>query len=353
MESRAPPHRKPDSRIQEGNYHINQVQCDVTLSMTAISNGSNSTFAMKSEVLTGNEQPLQSQFWTITYQPGIENSFTIDVSLNPTDAGAWATIVNADGTLEYQRTKYFATWSIDYVDTYTVTDADSVTRKVYSNCSIYEPGTTRYWTVGDDGSLTHDLAQIKLVDNNDQGHLLKQSFELKQLSPWFGNGWEQNHTICSVEPISVTATDDTPIRKFYFGTNKISPNDPILSCIGAQLSTDACATGKDGQLAKADSTWFEVAVFSKLPTPGQQVTLEQVKSRDGKPLMWESHRLPCHDVNYHALGGGMLNTDGQYFCKSIEEGDYIGVLVCAQYGSTCAVRGAKLRFEIDKKMGSR
>ncbi|CAE7082179.1 unnamed protein product, partial [Rhizoctonia solani] len=175
--------------IQEGNYHINQVQSGVTLSMTAILNSNdNYNFAMKPEVFTDIHQHLPSQFWTILLVPGFANWFTVDVSLRQSSAGDWVTTANDDGSLEYQQSTDSTTWSIDYESTTTITfsDADGVTRQVYSNCSIHEIFTSRFWTVCDHKT-------IKIVENKGQEPLPSQLFELKLLDAWFGNEWHDEH----------------------------------------------------------------------------------------------------------------------------------------------------------------
>ncbi|CAE7151994.1 unnamed protein product [Rhizoctonia solani] len=271
------------------------------------------------------------------------------VSLRQSSAGDWVTTANDDGSLEYQQSTpwsidYESTiWSVDYESTTTITDADGVTRQVYSNCSIHKIFTRRFWTVCDDKT-------IKIVENEGEEPLPSQLFELKLLDTWFGNEWQDEHHIIrpdTLVPQVVTAPFPNPVRKFYFGTKKIGPRSPILGSISAQLLINASALRRNSRLPEPGSIWFEVAVFSELLSPGDQVTLDQIKSRDGQPLIWVSHELPSRDFHYHMLAGRNLDTGGQPFCESVEEGDYIGVLVRVEQRSTCAVHGGQLRFEVD------
>ncbi|CAE6456276.1 unnamed protein product [Rhizoctonia solani] len=281
-----------------------------------------------------------SSTWIIRRQPGIERSFTIGAITDPPtiDSRHWA-VYATDESVDYSLSTYDTIWIIECSGSTIVKDDQGEPCLTYLNCSVREAGTNNYWTVIDDGND----GDIKLVELTGQELSSNQLFEFvgKGREPPPGRG--PAATIYSLVPLSVTADSDESVKMLYFGTNKLGTSD-LDHLWQLWLVTEASDQGRTDDTEHAESTWFELAIFSKLPMEGKQVTPEQIKlSSTGEPLAWESHRLPRRkDQSRRTLEGRRFSRDHAIF-KSLQPGDYIGVLACARYkDSRCNIGSAKL-----------
>ncbi|KAG8794857.1 hypothetical protein FRC12_020714 [Ceratobasidium sp. 428] len=129
--------------------------------------------------------------------------------------------------------------------------------------------------------------------------------------------------------ISVTSPDAVPVKKFYFATSKLG--DRELSCFASiQLETDARDQGWADEPHRGLWSWFEIAIFNKLPKHDETVTPDMIKSGPkGEPLTWLSQKRPL-SKEYKEQKGVRFAKDHEIW-KFVQSGDYIGVLACAQY----------------------
>ncbi|KAL5632423.1 hypothetical protein ACGC1H_005397 [Rhizoctonia solani] len=329
-------------RVQDGLYIITQSPSEgETVLATHVPNkfsAGKSYIWMKAEA-----KHYYDQAWAISQQPGIENSFTLSLSrtVEP-EFNSDALHLSEDGSLALrQKSTCHPIWSIDYEKYFEekVSEGGPHTRVVYENCSIREVGTKRYWSVGED-------AKIALAEDAGQGPLGHQRFVLTRIDDSHSKDNQRVHAITSFDSLSVAAPSNSEVRMLYLATNKLSAGDPILRAYAIRLATDACAVNPlktKGSL----SPWFELAIFSELPKEGE-VTTQDIKSRDGSPLLWRLHTIPwSKDSEHHAMSGNVYEPEEpERFDKFMDKGDYIGVLACARDNATCNVRRGRLVFHL-------
>ncbi|KDN34171.1 hypothetical protein RSAG8_12736, partial [Rhizoctonia solani AG-8 WAC10335] len=270
--------------------------------------------------------------WRIRRQPGIETLCSIEAGSklvrDATSLQFWG-LHATDTPAQLNYSSYTSVWSIECEKS----PAANNGMRTYSNCKIIEAGTNKYW-------FTDDKGEIQLTGATDQPSELR-SYELVEV-PFKTLGRNRpTMTVSSYMFLSVTASDAATIKKLYFGINKLSKKD-CNRYTSLRLETDARYVGSPGK-QQAGSVWFELAILTNLPAEGEVVTNKHIKFSSGEPVIRESHRLlPRENASYQRLFGQAYNEDN-LIIDFLEEGDSIGVLVCAQGNdSGCEVRSGKL-----------
>lgn len=155
---------------------------------------------------------------------------------------------------------------------------------------------------------------------------------------------EQTVTISSTKTLSVTASGPDIVKKYYFGAEIPASKLPLY--LSVQLETDARDQGWASYPDQGRWSWFELAIFSKgkVPSDLENVSDSQIKKNSsGKSLTWLSHTLPLSKT--YATQTGLAFGKDHEIWKHLDDGDYIGVLGCAEYNKwECDARSGKLNF---------
>ncbi|KIJ56327.1 hypothetical protein M422DRAFT_239548 [Sphaerobolus stellatus SS14] len=130
----------------------------------------------------------------------------------------------------------------------------------------------------------------------------------------------------SASNIYVEATDATVARRYWFGLE--ITKERFSSIIFAQLETVARSHSGDSTLGGG---WFELAILLQSYGRGKKITTKMIKANeDGKPLTWTSHEVPLTKEPQTQYGTVFEKGTAELW-KYASEGDWIGVLACAQY----------------------
>ncbi|KAG9124567.1 hypothetical protein FRC07_011107 [Ceratobasidium sp. 392] len=264
------------THISDGFYRIVQYRKDKTAGDAVAETDAH----VQMEV----DPQLHTRVWRFTRQYGIENAFTIVPQNVPTDSTAWFANHGRPVTKDKIR--------------------------------IEAIGADHCWQTERGGKVV--LAKSKAGLPPPQ-----QLYELVEIAT------EDFVTYSNPNQIFVEARNATVVKKLYFGTPQLDAQK-LSRYISFQLETNSRDQGWASEPQRGLWSWFDLAIFTRLPSEGQDVTPNMIKSGpNGKPLTWMSHKLPL--TGQWEIQQGIVFGKDHELWKHLEPGDYVGVLACAQY----------------------
>ncbi|QRV94535.1 hypothetical protein RhiJN_22554 [Ceratobasidium sp. AG-Ba] len=303
-----------DQPVPDGFYRIIQVDENNTPSDASYS-GKGLIGQEDFPVVMSQTPDLVTQFWKLTRQYGVKNGYTIVPVSTPGSStpGLGGTAVNEKNTVHVKRSGCYPIWNVTGSEAVTYQENGKYVTLIYYR--IYEVGSNRCWKT--------DNSQAVTIASATSGR--PPASELYQIVV---ASMQQNVIIQSVDNISVRASDHNVVKRYYFGTEILGSKIPQM--VSVQLNTDAHDQGWASNPEKGLWSWFELAIFTKAPSKDSIVNPGDIKKGpDGNPLTWISHRVGI-ESSFVEQSGPVFTKDHELW-KHLSGGDYIGVLVCAQY----------------------
>ncbi|KAG8725075.1 hypothetical protein FRC09_009041 [Ceratobasidium sp. 395] len=325
------------TRIDDGFYRIVQHRDDNTVA--------DASLELPSDVAIENALPIQmevdpglhTRIWRLTRQYGAEDLFTIAPYRTPTTSSKkpriGVTTLKKGEAIYAGSSMCYPTWIIESKSATYYTDKDGKLKTIH-RFAIAEAGSDQCWQTDGDGKVTlqtlfHSGFRLTSPLQVKPAYLEAGLPPPRQLYELIEAVGEDFVAFSAPKEISVTSPDAVPVKKFYFATSKLGDRE-LSSFASIQLATDARDQGWASEPHRGLWSWFEIAIFTKLPEHDEKVTPDMIKSGPkGEPLTWLSHKLPL-SKEYKEQKGVRFAKDHEIW-KFVQSGDYIGVLACAQY----------------------
>jgi len=322
--------------LEDGAYRIVQVGRDNEI-MDAITQGM-STPGKEANVTMGQyPNNFKQVIWQIHRQYGVKNSFTIvpqDVTLGGDKLELGATAAPEGNNVTTKRSGCYPIWRIEGSGALVYRDDEADPDKRFNMIRyfrIFEAGTNRCWR-------TEKNDNVALVEATKGRPPMSQLFEIYSVGKSV-----QSVAAQSTSQLSVLARDATLVKKCYVSTKPFGFED-VMRNISIQAVTDSRDQGWASNPDRGQWSWFEIAIFEKQPTEGQDVQPNDIKQYEGKPLTWTSHQ--------NRLSSEYKETEGPKFTwdhpiwRHIEEGNCVALLCCAQFRAwRNDIRGGSIKME--------
>ncbi|KAG9127422.1 hypothetical protein FRC07_013986 [Ceratobasidium sp. 392] len=294
--------------IRDGFYRIIQHRCDNTVADACLDLDFEDALPVKMKVINS-DSPIP-RIWRLTRQYGCGNSFTIVPVVDPSDYvkhELGPTTLIKDGEIYVEGSKCYPIWTIESKAATSYFEEDG-TLKTIHRFRIEEIGSDRRcWWTDEDGKIVSGQAVGGRPPPN-------QLYELVEAVGIEIDAFE------ALEEISVTASSAALVKKFYFGSGDRCGRE-FSNLLSFQLETDARDQGWASEPPWGLWSWFELAIFTKLPGEGQTVTPDMMKAGPkGEPLTWLSL-----SKDYSVDRGLLFHKDHEIW-RFIGQDDYIGVL---------------------------
>ncbi|KDR69103.1 hypothetical protein GALMADRAFT_145819 [Galerina marginata CBS 339.88] len=323
--------------LKDGFYHIVQWKDDAvkpSLASITLPTGVKSDSSVA--VVMGTDTDFLSNFWKLTRQYGVKNGFTVvpvGTNIPDTDPETGATTYDNSGVLNVYRSGCFPLWVMRCDESAVIRSKDG-SNIVVDYFRILKSGSKNCWKNSSEAEENSPI-NVKTASTSlrppqsELFELIRCDIKLHRI------------TISSVEGVIATASDSTIVKKFYFGTGRVSKSE-ATSYVSVQLSTSARDQGWADQPQAGLYSWFELAILTE-DMKRDQVVSDQIKKVDGNPLTWISHSVPITST-YTDQDGPVFSRD-HALIKNLEAGNVLAVLACAQYAQwECDVRQGKLNI---------